>query len=507
MSIPATSPAKLKRFTVLGVCVITVLLLMPYLVGKPDGDKAPDIVRFIGRFHPLVLHLPIGVVALALLQEGVALFSRGRIKTGAGELMLGFAAASSVVAVIFGFLLYQGGGWEESQLAQRHMWGGIFFACAMIATFLLKVWSQSNQSHDGRRAWIPGAALFASSALMGLASHDGGSLTHGENYLVETAPAPIRKMLGVKESSQSGDAAHATGGSLDQQVVYTAVVAPLMEKRCNVCHNADKAKGKLRLDTLEWMVKGGKGGPAVVPGDLQKSLLLSCIALPKDDKKHMPPAEKPQIEAHELAVLQWWVANGADAKKTVAEMKPTDEIKAALAKLTGDAVAPAKPVKVIALDDALKAKVADVAKAIPGALTFECQQSGALVFSAVAMRKTLGDPEFQKLTPVLKQLVAVDLTSTKVTDRGVATLSGAENLRMVRLGETGVTDAALDTLGKLKSLESVSLYGTSVTDAGVNKLAGLSNLKHLYLAGTKVTPNALTELKKKLPQCQIESGI
>lgn len=502
MSQSPTTSSKALRFTVLGVGVIAALVALPFIVGKPDGDKAPDIVRFIGRFHPLVLHLPIGVVALAMMQECVRLFTRGKSKVGAGELVLGFAAASSVLAVIMGFLLYQGGGWEESQLAQRHMWGGIFFACAMIATFLAKLWSNA---HEGKRAWIPSTALFVASAVMGLASHDGGSLTHGENYLVETAPQPIKKMLGVKEAKQ-GDAANLP---LDQQVAYTALVAPILEQRCNNCHNGDKAKGKLRLDTHEWMVKGGKNGPAIVPGDLQKSLLLSRIVLPKDHKEHMPPQEKPQIEAHELAVLQWWIKNGADEKKTVAEMKPSDEIKASIAKLTGDKLGPAKaaPVKVIALDDALKAKVADVTKAIPGTLTYECQQSGALVFSAVAMRKTLGDPEFLKLTPVLKQLVSVDLSATKVTDRGVATLSGAENLRMVRLGETGVTDAALDTLGKLKSLESVSLYGTAVTDAGVNKLANLSNLKHLYLAGTKVTPNALTELKKKLPQCQIESGI
>ena len=47
------------------------LIAMPILAGPPDGDQMPDIVRFIGHFHPLVLHLPIGVFALIVLQEMV----------------------------------------------------------------------------------------------------------------------------------------------------------------------------------------------------------------------------------------------------------------------------------------------------------------------------------------------------------------------------------------------------------------------------------------------------
>ena len=89
----------------------------------------------------------------------------------------------------------------------------------------------------------------------------------------------------------------------------------------------------------------------------------------------------------------------------------------------------------------------------------------------------------------------------------VALLSGAENLRMIRLSETPVTDAVIDTLVNLPKLESINLYGTAVTAVGVGKLAVLPNLKHLYLWQTKVTPAEIEELKKKLPNCEIVTGV
>lgn len=508
---------------------------MPSLAGPPDGDKVPDLVRFLGRFHPLVLHLPIGMVSLALLLEVVRFLSPKKGGSGAGSLVLGAAAASSVLAVILGFLLYQGGGWEGSQLAESHMWRGIWFTGGMILTFIFRAWADVGNGSASRIAFVSRLTLFGSAGVMGLASHDGGSLTHGEKYLTEEAPAPIRKILGIppkegKGGEEGGSPEGAPSVPVDQQVVYASLVAPILEKRCTNCHNADKSKGKLRLDTHEFILKGGKEGAALVAGDPEKSPLIARIHLPEDDDEHMPPKEKPQIQAHELAILTWWVKNGGDDKKTVAELSPTPEVKAAIAKLepaakkaTGPALASNAPktgstdeaqlapgakgdATGKAADPALKKQVADFSKEFPGALTFESQQSPMLTFTAVSLRGNLDDAKFEKLVPVVKHLVTADLSATKVTDRSVALLSSAENLRMVRLSETGVTDGAIDSLVKLPKLESVNLYGTPVTDAGVLKLAALPNLKRLYLWQTKVTPQGIDELKKKLPKCEIVTG-
>lgn len=99
----------------------------------------PDIVRFLGRFHPVVLHLPIGIFSLILLQELLGMFSREKTRRSVLPIFIG--AASAVVAVIAGFLLYHGGGYEGSELAEDHLWGGLGFASAAVLTMIVKAWS------------------------------------------------------------------------------------------------------------------------------------------------------------------------------------------------------------------------------------------------------------------------------------------------------------------------------------------------------------------------------
>lgn len=498
---------------------------MPFVAGAPDAAKMPDIIRFIGHFHPVLLHLPIGVFILVLLQEMGAIFGKRFHGKVADTTMfpLFFGAASAILAVIAGFLLYQSG--EEfagNPLAERHMWGGLAFAVAAVATLVLKAWSVNRLVN----AAFYRSLLFASVGMMGFASHDGASVTHGSDYLTEYAPNPVRSVLGIekkKEKSEKADSAATPAGvkaTGAKSVVYTDIVAPILENRCVQCHKEGKAKGKFRLDTYELLVKGSSDGPGVVPGNLADSQILVRMALPKDDDARMPPKGKPDIEVSELAVVKWWIENGADSKKTLGDFQVPAAIQEAIAKLsTSSAVAAggetgdphsAEPSaglpKATPPDEALKAKVAGISKEYPGALIFESQNSSLLAFSAVSLREKLNDATFAKLKSVAPQFVTVDLSSTSITDASVTQLAASKNLRMIRLAETGVTDVSIDTLLKLPTLESINLYGTKVTDGGVAKLSALPKLKKLYLWKTAVTPAAVDALKAKMPKCEIIMG-
>lgn len=88
----------------------------------------------------------------------------------------------------------------------------------------------------------------------------------------------------------------------------------LLEVKCQPCHGRDTQEGGLDVRTLQTLFAGGKSGPAVVRGDVEKSLLLRRI---RDDQ--MPPREvrykrsiKP-VTAAELQLLQNWIAAGAVA--------------------------------------------------------------------------------------------------------------------------------------------------------------------------------------------------
>ncbi len=493
--------------TFFGLLAVGGLVAMPVLAGKPGEEEMPDIVRFLGHFHPFLLPLPIGVFVLILFQELGATFGKRRAQAGNGSLFpLFFGVASAILAVIAGFLLYHGDGGEygDNPTAERHLWGGLVFAIAAVLTFIAKAWTLALGANP---AWYR-LLLFGSVGVMGFASHDGASMTHGSDYLTKHAPAPIRKILGLDAGKPAAPVKAA-----DEQVVYTDIVAPILERRCVSCHKEDKAKGKLRMDTYELLVKGGKNGPAIEAGNAAESNIVVRMDLPEDDDEHMPPEGKPDIEDSEVAVIKWWLDSGADPTKKLAEFEVPAEIKEALAKLTSAAPAGAGPAsghpetaKEAGPDDSLKAAVAGLSKEFPGALTFESQESELVTFTAVSLRGKLDDETFGKLGPVLPHLATVDLTATKITDKSVASLASATQLRLVRLAETGVTDASIDTLLKLTTLESINFYGTKVTDAGVQKLAAMPNLKRLYLWQTPVTPEAVKALREKMPKCEIVNG-
>ena len=500
--------------TFFGLLAAGGLVSMPFLAGPPDGAKMPDTVRFIGHFHPVLLHLPIGVFILIVLQELGAIFGKRHHEQVANTAMfpLFFGAVSATAAVIAGFLLFQGGDeYAGNALAERHLWGGLIFAVAAVVTFILKAWTVALSGNPAFYRLL----LFASVTLMGFASHDGASITHGENYLTEYAPNPVRSLLGMeKKNGSEPKKANAPERKSGEQLVYADIIAPILEHRCVQCHKEGKAKGKLRMDTFEMLVKGGKDGPAVELGKAAKSHIIERIELPKDDDDHMPPEGKPDIEVHEIAVLKWWLDSGADDKKALSQMEIPAPVKEAIAKLdTTKPVASAQnaettepQAKPTGPDTALQSSVAGLAKEFPGALTFESQQSSALTFTAVSLRGNFDDTGFNKLEKLLPHFVTVDLSATKITDHSVAMLVSSPHLRLIRLAETGITDVSIDTLLKLSSLESINLYGTKVTDAGVSKLAAMSNLKRLYLWQTGVTQETIKVLKEKLPGCEIVTG-
>lgn len=323
--------------TGLGLLVIAGLLALPAWAGSPGSRDLPDIVRFIGHFHPVILHLPIGVFGLILFQELAALCDRRGVaaRNPSSLLPLFFGAASAVLAAIAGFLLYQGHADEYggNALAERHLWGGLIFAGAAVATLIIRAWCLSLSASP----WFYRLLLFGSVGVMGFASHDGASMTHGSNYLTEYAPAVVRAGLGLgqkvykKELAPKSTAPSSASG--DERRVYADIVVPILERRCVQCHKESKAKGDFRMDRYDLMVKGGSDGPGIVPGDAENSSIIFRMGLPMIDEDRMPPKGKPGMEEAEIVVLKWWINQGADPEKAVRDFAVPEEIQRAIARL------------------------------------------------------------------------------------------------------------------------------------------------------------------------------
>ncbi|MDB5298826.1 MAG: hypothetical protein JWO87_489 [Phycisphaerales bacterium] len=92
-------------------------------------------------------------------------------------------------------------------------------------------------------------------------------------------------------------------------------IRPLLAERCYECHSAraEKVKGKLLLDSREGLRKGGEGGAIVIPGDPEKSRLITAIRFADPDMQ-MPP--KHQLSKEEIGAFEAWVKMGAPDPRT-----------------------------------------------------------------------------------------------------------------------------------------------------------------------------------------------
>lgn len=110
--------------------------------------------------------------------------------------------------------------------------------------------------------------------------------------------------------------------SADQLEFFEKRVRPILADNCYKCHsqNSEKVKGGLLLDSKEGWTKGGDTGPAIVPGDPEKSLLIQAIRY-KDKDLQMPPNDR-QLAASQIQDLETWVKMGAPDPRLTAEAGP-----------------------------------------------------------------------------------------------------------------------------------------------------------------------------------------
>src|SRR6266481_5342595 len=108
-----------------------------------------------------------------------------------------------------------------------------------------------------------------------------------------------------------------TNFSPQQIEFYEKQVQPILAENCYKCHShqADKIKGSFVLDSREALLKGGETGPAIVPGEPEKSLLIKAVRHTDEDLQ-MPPKKK--LPDDQIAILAQWIKMGAPYSTTSA---------------------------------------------------------------------------------------------------------------------------------------------------------------------------------------------
>ena len=233
----------------LGLLALALILLLSALFAflPPDGLERADWAQFIGRFHLLTVHFPIALILLVPVLEWAGRNRRFPHLRSSVDFILALAMLSSLVAATLGWCLARSGGYS-GRLVTQHMWGGVSVAAACWLCWMLRGYFRGP-----RLDFIYHLGCWCTVGLVSWTGYRGGQLSQGENHLTEHMPGGLRKLIGL-----SGPAALPRS---NPAYFYGAHVEPIFVEHCYSCHGPDKQKGRLRLDSYELLMRGGKARP------------------------------------------------------------------------------------------------------------------------------------------------------------------------------------------------------------------------------------------------------
>jgi mono/diheme cytochrome c family protein len=340
------------------------------------------------------------------------------------------------------------------------MWGGITLTIGVLFCVLTRPsWLATEVSR------VYPVLLAIVLLLLVWTAHQGGSLTHGSNYLTEYLPAPLQRftMMGRTKA--------------DDGSFYARHINPIFDANCVSCHGESKVQGGLRLDSFSSLMKGGKDGRVIIAGKPGNSVLLQRITLPTGDKHFMPAEGHPSLNSEEIRWIRTWIEQGASPTMT---------------SLQGIffAEAPKDP-PIVPVGD-YNSMMVEIHQMQSGQgaklLSVSSRPSDGLVLHTVDVASSFGDAQlaqFQKFAPYI---VEVELGRTNITDASFDTLSKFTNLRAIHLEGTAITGAGISKLTTLPHLVYINLSGTKMTKEAAAQLASMRNLRHVYLFNTPAQP-------------------
>jgi len=446
-----------------------------------------NLIELIGRFHPLVVHLPIGIIMLAISIEFYIKFNKDSNLVAFVPLLWAVGFGTAILACFMGYMLKLGGGFNESAINLHQNFG---IALALITGIVYL----SIKFAFLKRFKFP-LILFSTFLLIGT-GHLGGNLTHGDDYLTQ----PLLALLG-KEPIR---VVRKPIKNINEAVVYLDLVEPILYNKCQKCHSSSKKKGDLRLDIPELILKGGEHGPVIVAGKASTSELYTRLLLPEDDDKRMPPKGKTEISEEEIQIIKWWIDEGkADFNVKVAQLNKSEVVNLALAKLVKG-----EPSNQLS-NDKENTEIPTIKVSIPNTADLAVLEKQGIVFSALTPEKTFlavnlvnnpnfSDAQMEKLLKFKNQILWLDLSDTKITDKSLKHIAAFKNLTRLSLDNTLITDAGLDYIKTLPHLRNLNLYNTNISDTGLKALGNCKSLVTLHLWETKVTTSGIVNLKKSL---------
>ncbi len=417
---------------------------------------------YLGKFHPVVLHLPIGALVFTFIIAIVALKDdkpfRSTIKMG-----LIFSFFGALVSSILGYLLYQAGGYEEAAV-QNHMILG-WVTTASIAV----LWALFEQVSFKKR-FFP---FFVMNVIvLSVTGHYGGQITHGQQYLA--LPQEEEKVITI---------------NIDSIQLYDQAVAKIFDRKCVSCHNFSKRKGGLALHQPLAILEGGELGLPYTVGNAVKSRIIEYAELPLEDDLHMPPQGRPQLTPSELKVLAYWIDEGANFDGTISFRSFPEEVQQSFAQFLPKKLPDVEPLKASIL---LRLQKMD--------FRVSPYTADTPFIQAKFMGESLSSKALNALLDAADQLIELELPNVELPEGFWKEITSFSNLLKLKLDGTNVQDQHLQKLNSLP-LQSLNIARTQISPIGVKSLLEHTSLENVYAWNTKI---ASKEEKLLQEQTQIK---
>lgn len=442
---------------------------------------------FLGRFHPLTVHLPIGFLVLGILLEW---FYRNEQTQKFVAFAWLSAGISAMMAAGLGWLLAESGGYDEDTLFW-HRWLGIGLGVLAIGVFFVKN-GQIKVGKIGNQVLNIGTLV-----LLGVVGHLGGNMTHGSDYLLENAPQPIKNLLGAKEAIVT---VTAITKPTDSIFVYADLIEPIFAEKCMHCHNDEVQRGDLNMISPEKLQAGGDHGAVLVSGDAPESELFRRVTLLPTHSKYMPLKGEP-MTFQEIRLLEWWLNEGASFEARLSDQTIAADIATVL-----------KEQYEIDLSEKSyfeKNKVAAVSQSTIQKLTDTGFEVKTLMEGNGWLEVSYEGEKLEDLSPLLdakEQITWLDVSNTQLNDETLSIVNELPNLTRLRLQNNPITDAGIQQLTALLHLTSLNLHHTEITDETLSFVTQFPALKRLYVWETKVTNEGVDALRKERSEVEVDHG-
>ena len=357
-----------------------------------------EIIKYLGNFHPVVLHLPIGAFLFTFLLFLSQRFLKSNFDP-AIRLGLLFSFITSIITSIFGYILRLFGEYDAT-LVDRHMW------LALATTLMIGI---VMYLHKKQRSFNQILSCFIlSTVFLTVTGHNGGSLTHGKDYLkLPTIDAKI--------SVINYDSIH----------VFNQVISPILDSKCVKCHNASKSKGSLMLSSVNKIQLGGERGQIIKSSSSINSRLYTYLNLPMDDKMHMPPVGNSQLTENEKELIRMWIDEGANfySYRKISNDNFSNEIINYLPKRSNYVDPPSKK---------------NLRNLVEGNFRIERISYKSNLIDVKFIGKTFKQKDFNSLAKVYENIHRLDFSGVNLSQISLNKLKSFENLNYLNLNNTSI---------------------------------------------------------------------